>query len=221
MMLLNGSLLKLAIFEEATVWLLCDLLAAKYSRNLAFFSRTGAGNRRLLRFVDLLIGHLAAHFRTNLLVAELNRRKVSKSMLAFIVFFGPINVYLLSNLLQANLQALWVNLMVTALLQTVILTTSTIPMVRIARAIRAPSRHLNAHQLALPVTPSAVYGRHKLKVLAFAEYVDAEPRSGGGGGGGGDGVGALQGFSIGANGTVNSINLLKVLEDLLVQIIQR
>lgn len=194
MMILNGNLLKLAIFEEITVWLVCDFLAKQYTRNGIFFSKT-TGNRRLLNYIDLM-GHLVAHFKTNKLVAELNRVKISKSILAFIIFFGPINIYLLSNLLRNNLQALWVNLIVTVVLQSIILSTSTVPMVRVARSAKAPSKFLGRHQLALPVTPTCIYLRSKVKLLSFAEYVDSDSGN--------------AGFSIGTDGTVNSIYLLKV-----------
>lgn len=163
MMFLNGNLLKLALFEEITVWLLCDLLSTRYTRNMSFFFKTSK-NRRLLNYIDL-VGHLVAHFHTNQVMAVLNRVKVSKSILAFIVFFGPINIYLLSNLLRGNFQALWVNLIVTVFLQSIILSTSTLPMVRIARAIKAPSKNLGRHQLGLPVTTTSFYLRHKVKLL--------------------------------------------------------
>ncbi len=218
MMLLNGNLMKTAIFEELTIWIVCsDLLDAftASSRLLSVLSRIDAQHhvadgRRL--YLDL-VGHFREHFRQATTLATFNRVKVSRSILAFLFTILPVNVHLLSSLLRLNFRALWVNMVMSCVMTTVILFTSTIPMIKVQRAARLPAKYIDRLQINLASSTlsgggfagvsgsSGVTGggsflvRHKLKVLNFYEYISA---------------GKQLSFTVGSDGTVKSFNVLKV-----------
>ncbi len=222
MMLLNGNLMKTAIFEELTIWIVCsDLLDAftASSRLLSVLSRIDAQHhvadgRRL--YLDL-VGHFREHFRQATTLATFNRVKVSRSILAFLFTILPVNVHLLSSLLRLNFRALWVNMVMSCVMTTVILFTSTIPMIKVQRAARLPAKYIDRLQINLANSTlsggggggfagvsgsSGVTGggsflvRHKLKVLNFYEYISA---------------GKQLSFTVGSDGTVKSFNVLKVI----------
>lgn len=205
--------MKTAIFEELTIWIVCsDLLDAftSGSRLLGVFSRIDAQHhvadgRRL--YVDL-IGHFREHFHQATTLSDFNRVKVSRSILAFLFTILPVNVHLLSSLLRLNFRALWVNMVMSCVMTTVILFTSTIPMIRVQRAARLPAKYIDRLQINLVSGSAGNYGgnsgsarngsflvRHKLKVLNFYEYISA---------------GKHMSFTVGSDGTVKSFNVLKV-----------
>ena len=221
MMLLNGNLMKTAIFEELTIWIVCSDLLDSFiasSRLLGVLSRIDAQHhvadgRRL--YLDL-VGHFREHFRQATTLATFNRVKVSRSTLAFLFTILPVNVHLLSSLLRLNFRALWVNMVMSCVMTTVILFTSTIPMIKVQRAARLPTKYIDRLQINLASSTlsggggggfagvsgsSGVTGggsflvRHKLKVLNFYEYISA---------------GKQLSFTVGSDGTVKSFNVLKV-----------
>lgn len=220
MMLLNGNLMKTAIFEELTIWIVCSDLLDSFttsSRLLGVLSRIDAQHhvadgRRL--YLDL-VGHFREHFRQATTLATFNRVKVSRSILAFLFTILPVNVHLLSSLLRLNFRALWVNMVMSCVMTTVILFTSTIPMIKVQRAARLPAKYIDRLQINLASSStlsggggfagvsgsSGVTGggsfllRHKLKVLNFYEYISA---------------GKQLSFTVGSDGTVKSFNVLKV-----------
>lgn len=199
LMTLNGSLLKLALFEEFTILIVSSAYLERFQKNLVRFKALASMSslqqlNKTFRLYYELRSLFADHFALIQAVYRFNSIKVAKSILAFIFAMLPINLYLLSNLLQGNYGAIWVNLVVTMIVQTIILFTSTIPMIAIYRAIRRPLKLIDKLQIRLEARNGTLV-RHKMKTLNFYEYITSSED---------------MGFTVGPDATVKSFNLVKV-----------
>src|SRR5699024_8623437 len=111
-----------ALFEEYTIWLICSEYLAKFRRNhesLLMLTRMSIRPVDCNAIYRCLTTTFSTHFAMVQRVDRFNRVKVSKSILAFICSMLPLNVYLISSLMFFSEAAIWTNLYVTVLIQTI------------------------------------------------------------------------------------------------------
>lgn len=191
MLALNLALLKVALFEEYTIIILCSeyLKLFKINWQKLTLAKLGIFSSTVTYKV------FENHYSYVQLISLINQFKVSKVMFAYGLTCLPLNIYLLQSVIFKRANTISINLKMTAIFQTIILFTSSLPMCSIYEAIRRPAKYLNALQISSDIKQIKL----KRKIQVFYEYLlDDFPG---------------KGFSLGSIVSINSRNLLKVIDD--------
>lgn len=187
LIILNLALLKVALFEEYTIFIFCSEYLKLFKVNYLKLTLTKSS-------ISGLTIHkvFANHYIYVQFISFINKFKVSKVMLAYGITCLPLNIYLLQSVIFKKANTISINLKTTAAFQTIILFTSTLPMCRVYKSIRRPAKYLNALQIS-----SNKQIKLKGKIQIFYEYL-TDDFSG-------------KGFSLGSYISIKSSNLLKVI----------
>ncbi len=201
--ILNLALLKVALFEEYIICLFCaeylKLFKTNYIRlEKVIQQQQNSTNYGLLQdnkknVSATVLAVFIKHYAYVQWISFINRLKISKVMFAYMVTFLPLNIYLLQSVIFKKADSISINFKMTAILQTIIMFTASLPMCTIYATIRRPAQYMNALQMGV----SAEQIKLKGKIANFYEYLTDDFPG--------------KGFSLGSIASIKSANLLKVI----------